>query len=42
MSRVPYASVVGCWMYVKVCTRPDLTHVISVVCRSMCQHGKEH
>ncbi|RVX19952.1 Retrovirus-related Pol polyprotein from transposon TNT 1-94 [Vitis vinifera] len=27
---VPYASAVGCLMYVMVCTIPDLTHVVSV------------
>ncbi|KAL6341882.1 hypothetical protein AAG906_038127 [Vitis piasezkii] len=27
---VPYASAVGCLMYVMVCTRPDLTHAVSV------------
>ena len=31
MSKVPYASVVGCLIYVMVCTRPDLTHIDSVV-----------
>ncbi|WJZ90857.1 hypothetical protein VitviT2T_009974 [Vitis vinifera] len=30
MSKVPYASVVGCLMYAMVCTRPDLAHAISV------------
>ncbi|KAL4339828.1 hypothetical protein GQ457_08G032880 [Hibiscus cannabinus] len=26
MAKVPYANVVGCLMYVMVCTRPDLPH----------------
>ncbi|KAL6329285.1 hypothetical protein AAG906_015489 [Vitis piasezkii] len=30
MSKVPYASAVGCLMYAMVCTRPDLAHVVSV------------
>ncbi|RVX19433.1 Retrovirus-related Pol polyprotein from transposon TNT 1-94 [Vitis vinifera] len=30
MSKVPYASAVGCLMYAMVCTRPDLAHAISV------------
>ena len=31
MSKVPYASVVGSLMYVMVCTRPYMTHVVGVV-----------
>ena len=31
MSTVPYASVVGCLMYIIVCTRPDLAQVVSAV-----------
>ena len=27
MSKVPYASAMGCLMYAIVCTRPDLTLV---------------
>nr|CAN77253.1 hypothetical protein VITISV_020397 [Vitis vinifera] len=30
MSKVPYASVVGCLMYAMVCTRPELVHAVSV------------
>ncbi|RVW31007.1 Retrovirus-related Pol polyprotein from transposon TNT 1-94 [Vitis vinifera] len=30
MSKVPYASAVGCLMYAMVCTRPDLAHAVSV------------
>uniref|UniRef100_A0A2N9FQZ7 Integrase catalytic domain-containing protein n=1 Tax=Fagus sylvatica TaxID=28930 RepID=A0A2N9FQZ7_FAGSY len=33
MSKVPYASVVGCLMYAMVCTRPDLAHAVSTVSR---------
>ncbi|KAL0423289.1 UNVERIFIED_CONTAM: Retrovirus-related Pol polyprotein from transposon TNT 1-94 [Sesamum radiatum] len=29
MAKVPYASAVGCLMYVMVCTRPDLAHAFS-------------
>jgi hypothetical protein len=36
MSKVPYSSAVGSLMYVMVCTRPDIAHVVSVV------SGKEH
>jgi hypothetical protein len=28
MSKVPYASAVGCLIYVVVCTRPDLAHTM--------------
>ncbi|RVW21758.1 Retrovirus-related Pol polyprotein from transposon TNT 1-94 [Vitis vinifera] len=34
MSKVPYASAVGCLMYAMVCTRPDLAHAISVTMAS--------
>uniref|UniRef100_A0A3Q7H623 Reverse transcriptase Ty1/copia-type domain-containing protein n=1 Tax=Solanum lycopersicum TaxID=4081 RepID=A0A3Q7H623_SOLLC len=42
ISRVPYVSAVGSLMYVMVCTRPDLAHVVSVVSRFMGQPGREH
>ncbi|KAL0423291.1 UNVERIFIED_CONTAM: Retrovirus-related Pol polyprotein from transposon TNT 1-94 [Sesamum radiatum] len=35
MAKVPYASAVGCLMYVVVCTRPDLAHAVSQVCKYM-------
>ena len=28
MSKVPYANVVGCLMYLMVCTRPDISHAV--------------
>ncbi|KAE8712235.1 hypothetical protein F3Y22_tig00110259pilonHSYRG00008 [Hibiscus syriacus] len=31
MAKVPYSNAVGCLMYVMVCTRPDLAHVVSQV-----------
>ena len=31
-SKVFYASAVGCLMYVMVCTRLDLAHVVSQLC----------
>eukprot|EP00253_Pinus_taeda_P011150 PITA_11150 len=34
MSRIPYANVVGYWMYAMVCTRPDISHAVGVVIRS--------
>jgi hypothetical protein len=42
MSRVPYASVVGNWMYAMVCTRPDIAHAVGVLRRYMSKLGKEH
>uniref|UniRef100_A0A2N9GF09 Integrase catalytic domain-containing protein n=1 Tax=Fagus sylvatica TaxID=28930 RepID=A0A2N9GF09_FAGSY len=35
MSKVPYASALGCLMYAMVCTRPDLAHAVSTVSRYM-------
>ncbi|KAL0460526.1 UNVERIFIED_CONTAM: Retrovirus-related Pol polyprotein from transposon TNT 1-94 [Sesamum latifolium] len=35
MAKVPYASAVGCLMYAMVCTRPDLAHAVSQVCKYM-------
>ncbi|KAL0286680.1 UNVERIFIED_CONTAM: Retrovirus-related Pol polyprotein from transposon TNT 1-94 [Sesamum angustifolium] len=35
MTKVPYASVVGCLMYAMVCTRPDLAHAVSQVYKYM-------
>ena len=42
MSKVPYANAVGCLMYLMVCTRPDISHAVSVVSRYMANLGKEH
>ncbi|XP_058776952.1 secreted RxLR effector protein 161-like [Vicia villosa] len=42
MSNVPYASVVGCLMYVMVCTRLDLAQAVSQVCKFMSKPGKRH
>lgn len=42
MSKVPYASVVGCLIYTMVLTRPDITYAISIVSRSMANPGKEN
>ena len=35
MSHVPYASAVGSLMYGMVCTRPDISYVVSVISRYM-------
>jgi hypothetical protein len=42
MSRVPYASVVGCLMYAMVCTRLDIAHSMGVLSRYMSKLAKEH
>jgi hypothetical protein len=42
MSKVPYASAMGCLMYAMVCTRPDLAHAINVVSKYMANPGKQH
>nr|ABA97637.1 retrotransposon protein, putative, Ty1-copia subclass [Oryza sativa Japonica Group] len=42
MSRVPYSSAVGSLMYAMVCSRPDLSHAMSLVSRYMTNPGKEH
>ena len=42
MSKVPYSSAVGSLMYAMVCSRPDLSHAMSVVSRYMSKPGKEH
>jgi hypothetical protein len=42
MSKVPYASSMGCLMYAMVCTRPDLAHAMSVVSKYMANPGKQH
>eukprot|EP00253_Pinus_taeda_P003687 PITA_03687 len=42
MSKVPYASAVGCLMYAMVYTRPDIAHAVGVVSRYMNNLGKEH
>lgn len=39
MSHVPYASAVGSIMYAMVCTRPDISHAVSVVSRFMGNPG---
>ena len=42
MSRVPYALAVWSLMYVMVCTRPDITHVVGVVSRFLSNLENEH
>jgi hypothetical protein len=42
MSRVPYSSAVGTFMYAMVCTRPYIAHAVRFVSRYMNNLGKEH
>ena len=42
MSKVPYASAVGNLMYVMVCTRPDIAHVVGTISRFLSNSGREH
>ena len=42
MSKVPYASVVGCLMYAMVCIRLNLAHAVSVVSKFLSNPGRLH
>ena len=42
MVRIPYTSAVGNVMYVKVCSRPDIAHAVSLECRYISNSGKRH
>jgi hypothetical protein len=42
MSRVPYSNTVGSLMNAIVCSRPDLSHALSIVNRFLANPGKEH
>lgn len=42
MSKVPYASTISSLMYVMVCTRPDIAHVVGVMSRYMSRLRKQH
>ena len=42
VSKAPYASAVGSLMYVMVCTRPDIAHVVGVIRRYLSHQGIEH
>src|SRR4051812_10294751 len=42
MSGIPYASAVGCIMYVMVCTRRDLTQSVGVVSKFLQNPGRQH
>ena len=42
MSKVPYASVVGCLIYVMVCTRPYLAQAITRVSKFLSNPRRSH
>ncbi|CAM8959013.1 unnamed protein product [Rhodiola kirilowii] len=42
MKNVPYSNAVGCLIYAMVCTRPDIAHGVSLVCRHMANPGRSH
>ena len=42
MDKIPYSNIVGSIMYTMICTRPDLSHAISVASRFMANPGMEH
>lgn len=42
MAQVPYANVVGALMYAMVCTKPDISHAVSMVSRYMHDPRKGH
>ena len=42
MSKVPYSNAIGSLMYVMVCMRPDISHVVVVVNRYMHDLKKRH
>jgi hypothetical protein len=42
MSKVPYASAVGCLMYAMVCTRLDLAQAVNMVSKFMANPGRQH
>uniref|UniRef100_A0A5B7BYT4 Reverse transcriptase Ty1/copia-type domain-containing protein n=1 Tax=Davidia involucrata TaxID=16924 RepID=A0A5B7BYT4_DAVIN len=42
MTQIPYANAVGALMYAMVCTRPDISHAVSMVSRYMHNPGKGH
>nr|GEV90057.1 hypothetical protein [Tanacetum cinerariifolium] len=41
MSRVPYASAIGSFMYAMTCTRPDVSFALSMVSRYQQNPGEE-
>ena len=42
MAKLPNASAIGSFIYVIVCTRPNITHAVGVVSRYKSNPGKQH
>ena len=42
IAKAPYAFAIGSLMYVMICTRLDITHVVGVVSRYMSNPRKQH
>ena len=42
MKTIPYASVVGCLMYVMLCTRPYTCYSVGIVSRYQSNPDREH
>jgi hypothetical protein len=42
MRDKPYVSAVGALMYLAIATRPDIAHVVGVLCRFMSKPGPAH
>ena len=42
MAKVSYASIIGSLMYVMVCIRPDITHVVGVMSKYMSNPRKQY
>ena len=42
MSDIPYASAIGSIMYAMLCTRPDVSHAVSLTSRYQSDPGEEH
>ena len=42
ISRVPYASIVGSFMFAMICTKPDIAQEVGAVSRYMANPGGEH
>ena len=42
MESIPYANIIGSLMYAMICTRPDISHAVSITSRYMSDFGREH
>ena len=42
MDMIPYASAIWSIMYAMLCTRPDITHALSVTSKYQADLGLEH